>query len=95
MLNEVSELTGKVTLLLGRNDIPNAFSKTNSLELIDVKFVRGWRLLNLWRTAKALSNVGHVDVIHDTFGNLLIPFLRAYKKKRAILQKMENAPMYQ
>ena len=81
MLNEVSELTGKVTLLLGRNDMPNGFPKSNSLELVDAKFVRGWRLLNLWRTAKALSKLGHVDVIHDTFGNLLIPFIRAYKKK--------------
>ena len=81
MLNEVSELTGKVTLLLGRNDVPYDFPKSNALEFVDAKFVRGWRPINLWRTAKTLSKVGPVDVIHDTFGNFLMPFLRAYKRK--------------
>ncbi len=81
MLNEVSELTGKVTLVLGRNDVPYGFPKSDALKFVDAKFVRGWRLLNLWRAAKTLSQVGPVDVIHDTFGNLLIPFLKAYRRK--------------
>ncbi|SVC47756.1 uncharacterized protein METZ01_LOCUS300610, partial [marine metagenome] len=75
MLNEVSELTGKVTLVLGRNDVPYDFPKSDALKFVDAKFVRGWRPLNLWRAAKTLSNVGPVDVIHDTFGNFFTPFL--------------------
>ena len=81
MLNEVSELTGKVTLILGQNDVPHDFPKSNTLQLVDAKFVRGWRLLNLWKAAKTLSRVGPVDVIHDTLGNLLMSFLRVYKSK--------------
>ena len=83
MLNEVSELTGKVTLLLGRNDVPYDFPKSNALEFVDAQFVRGWRPINLWRTAKTLSKVGPVDVIHDTFGNFLMPFLRASRRRRS------------
>ena len=81
LLEEVSKLIGKVTLLVGVVDAALPVGESKKFVLNEVRFVRGFRPLNLWRTARAALAVNDVDIFHDTSGNLILVFLLLFRRK--------------
>ena len=81
LLEEVSKLIGKVTLLIGVVDAALPVDESESFILKEVRFVKGFRPLNLWRTALSAVAIKDVDILHDTSGNLILAFLILFRRK--------------
>lgn len=82
LLMEVSKGLDRLTLLVGLKDAEISAVGYDQFCLTEVGFRPGNRLYNVWKANKLAERIicrENVNIVHDTFGNLLPLF---YKKKR-------------
>jgi glycosyltransferase involved in cell wall biosynthesis len=82
MLGEVARNTDRFIFLIGRDDGLSEIPDVDDLDFVLASFGRGGRVANLWRANRIASRLiknERINVVHDTFGNLL-PLM--YMKRR-------------
>ena len=85
-LKAAADLVGKIRVLVGVDD---SFEKIENSDVFCMKvvgFKSGDRFGNILKASRQVSTLNDVDVIHDTFGNLIITFIaQRLKKDRPVL----------
>ena len=79
LLMEVSEGLENLVLLVGRRDMEIEIGGHDRFQIIEAGFRRGWRPWNTRKASRITENLikqSGLNVVHDTFGNLLPVFGR-------------------
>ena len=75
----------KVTLILGSHDTNIDFQTSEDLKVINAKFISGQKPLNLLKAYRVVHRINKddpIDIVHDTFGNLILYFLLNFMKSK-------------
>ena len=85
-LKAAADLVGKITVLVGVDDCFEKIENSDVFCMKVVGFKPGDRFGNIFKASRQVSALNDVDVIHDTFGNLIITFIaQRLKKNRPVL----------
>ncbi len=85
-LKAAAELVGKITVLVGVDDCLEKIENSEVFFMKSVGFKPGDRFGNILKASRQVASLNDVDVIHDTFGNLMITFItQRLKDDRPVL----------
>ncbi len=74
-LKAAAELVGKITVLVGVDDCLEKIENSEVFCIKAVGFKPGDRFGNILKASRQVASLNDVDVIHETFGNLMITFI--------------------